>query len=190
MQCNTTSFSEDLRYDYDLTPQSRVLDLGFHQGTFAARIAATHHCWIDAYEPVREWFEAGRALAIPGVSLWHGAVGAWRGNTTVRIHGAMTGSFTEGEAEETPLHLIDSVIGDDGCDLLKLNVEGAEFDILERMCKLKLVRSCRDIQVQFHTCAPDAERRWLWLRKALAATHHLTYDFPWCWENWRRNDAA
>lgn len=184
MICNTTNFHEGIRYDYPLTPQSRVIDCGYHEGEFSRRIANERKCTVDAFEPIKEWYDKGVAENLPGVRLHHGAVGVRNGFIPLKKHGAMTGQFADGEIEYAPLVLIDDVIGK-GCDLLKLNIEGAEFDVLERMLKLDLVQLCRDIQVQFHTCAPMAEPRWKRIRSKLLETHELTFDFPWCWENYR-----
>lgn len=183
---NTTTFTEALRYDYPLTKSSRVIDAGFYEGAFSRQIAEKYGCWIDAYEPIEEWCKRGRALKLPGVNLIRGAVGVWAGSTLLRVQGAMTGPYADGPMEETPLFLIDDVIGD-GCDLLKLNIEGGEFDVLERMVNRGLASRCADIQVQFHSCVPNAEKRWKWIRAQLLTTHHLTYDFSWCWENYERN---
>lgn len=192
--CNTTHFDESLRYQYPLSPKSRVIDCGYFKGTFAHGITTKYNCRVDAYEPVREWYEFGSeavGLALPKVHLYHGAVGCWRGTTKMVIKGDSTGAFadpTGREIEETPLHLIDDVIGD-GCDLLKLNIEGGEFDVLERMIKCDLAERCRDIQVQFHTCVPETEKRYEWIKWNLLTTHFLTYHFPWCWENYQLRPA-
>ncbi len=189
--CNTTHFEEKLRYLYPLTAKSRVVDCGYFQGQFACGIMLKYGCRVDAYEPVREWYEQGsQSIARgerPNIHLYHGAVGCWRGETDMVIKGDSTGLYADREGREierTPLHLIDDVIGD-GCDLLKLNIEGMEFDVLERMIKLDLAERCRNIQVQFHTCAPEAERRYEWIKRNLLTTHFLTYHFPWCWENYQ-----
>jgi hypothetical protein len=70
--------------------------------------------------------------------------------------------------------------------LIKLNIEGGEYPLLTRMINTDIVEKCRDIQVQFHNCVPDAEAMRLQIRNALSRTHFLTYDYPFVWENWRR----
>lgn len=184
------NFSEALRYAYNLNSDSRVIDIGFHEGEFSRNILEKFNCTVEAYEPVEEWVEKGLDLTskFERFKLTHAAVGAHCGFTDIRIHGSMSGRFADGPVEVCPMMCIDDVIGFKNVDLLKLNVEGAEFDILERMIKLGLTKYCRNIQVQFHTCAPDAESRYVWIRHQLRHTHHLTYDFPWCWENWERNE--
>jgi hypothetical protein len=52
-----------------------------------------------------------------------------------------------------------------------------------------LIQNCTDIQIQFHDFVPGARALREERRKMLGATHHLTYDYPFIWENWRRNPA-
>lgn len=191
-----TSFSEALRYEnYDLTPDSLVIDCGFYKGEFALEMARRYNCWIESYEPVKEFYEAGREIVRSyKIKLFNYAVTASPVALTVGKHGAMSGRFATGDPQEVaiPKPLID-VIPVTGCDLLKLNVEGMEFEILEcliesrRMYDHSLAWHCKNIQVQFHPIVPDFQTRYESIRAKLLETHHLTYDFPWCWQNFRRN---
>jgi hypothetical protein len=72
---------------------------------------------------------------------------------------------------------------------MKINVEGAEYDILESLITTGFVQRVDDIQVQFHDFVPNASERVVALRKSLAATHYPTYMFSFVWENWRRIGA-
>ncbi|HEY8723841.1 MAG TPA: FkbM family methyltransferase [Gaiellaceae bacterium] len=71
-------------------------------------------------------------------------------------------------------------------DLLKVNIEGGEYELLERMIQSGSVRAIKDIQVQFHDFVPNAALRMRRIQKALTETHELTYEFPFVWENWHR----
>jgi hypothetical protein len=51
------------------------------------------------------------------------------------------------------------------------------------------VTGMRDIQVQFHDFVPDAEHRMRRIQQALEATHDLTFEYPFVWENWRRKST-
>src|SRR5262249_51252950 len=75
--------------------------------------------------------------------------------------------------------------------LMKINIEGGEYDLLENLIATGLISRIRDIQVQFHMDIPDAERRMHAIQSRLAGTHRLTFQYPFVWENWqRRPDAA
>jgi hypothetical protein len=72
-------------------------------------------------------------------------------------------------------------------DLIKINIEGGEYPLLNRMLDQDLVRRCTDIQIQFHNFIEDADSKRQILRERLAKTHHLTYDYPFIWENWKKS---
>jgi hypothetical protein len=77
-------------------------------------------------------------------------------------------------------HSIESV------DLVKINIEGGEYDLLDHLIAEGLIERIRDVQVQFHDFVPGAEARRAAIRHGLEATHVVTYDEPFVWENWRR----
>ena len=79
--------------------------------------------------------------------------------------------------------------------LLKLNIEGGECDVLEDLLNHRkagraegrqlYVGDVSNIQVQFHETPMQTPERVQRIRRALNATHCLTYSFPFVWENWR-----
>lgn len=183
-----TSFEESLRYTYDLTPDSLVIDCGFHKGTFTKEMVRRYNCWIEAYEPIEEFYRQGKN--IPGkINLVNAGVGAINQMRTFKIKGDSTGFFAgEGKSERVSIKAIRDVALK-GCDVLKLNIEGMEFEVLESMLDRDLAVLCQNIQVQFHPIVPDFQSRYEAIRSKLLETHHLTFDFPWCWQNFRINYA-
>lgn len=180
-----------MRYEYDLVPSSKVIDIGAHKGKFSAELSRRYRCQIIAYEPILSFYQDAKnelkdhknVLLIPfGVS-------SVEGNAVFGVKGDMTGSFTSGNSTETVrLIAIDDVIPPTGCDLLKINIEGGEYDLLDHMIRQGLTNLCRNIQVQFHGNVPNCEARWQAIREGLLKTHRLTYDAPFCWENYERID--
>jgi hypothetical protein len=69
-------------------------------------------------------------------------------------------------------------------DLIKINIEGGEYALLQRMIGKNIIRICDNIQVQFHNCFPDAANMRRDIRNVLKETHVLTYDYTFVWENW------
>ena len=70
-------------------------------------------------------------------------------------------------------------------DLMKVNIEGAEFDLLDRLLETDWVPRIRNLSVQFHEWHPDAPRRRRAIRAALSQTHDEVWCYPWVWELWR-----
>ena len=73
-------------------------------------------------------------------------------------------------------------------DLLKLNIEGGEYDLIEELIDTNWIININDIQVQFHDFVPNATKRLIKLREKLEITHYLTYEYEFVWENWRKRD--
>ena len=69
-------------------------------------------------------------------------------------------------------------------DLIKINIEGGEYDLLEHLIDEGFVRNIKNIQAQFHDFVPNAEQRMVGIQQKLARTHSLSYQYPFVWENW------
>jgi hypothetical protein len=67
-----------------------------------------------------------------------------------------------------------------------VNIEGGEYELLERMLERGLTERVCDLQIQFHNFSPDAAERMAAIQRGLAATHRPTYQYRFVWENWRR----
>ncbi len=187
-------FHEDDRYDYPLTPDSVVMDLGCYEGTFAAKIHEKYGCRVFAFEPVPAFFDRCRARFnghVPKVIVLNLAVGGDNGEVEGRIKGDMSGQFAD-QGEQWTARMIDmlqamELIGATKVDLLKINIEGGEFALLENMVLTKLAPAFGNIQVQWHSVVPNYQARYDALQAELAKTHHLTFDAGWVWQNWRLN---
>ena len=71
-------------------------------------------------------------------------------------------------------------------DLMKINIEGGEFSLLERMTDVNLHTQVDCFLIQFHEWHPNAYQRRARIRKTLAKTHNLQWDYHFIWEKWVR----
>ena len=74
----------------------------------------------------------------------------------------------------------------DNVDLMKINIEGAEFPLLEKMIKMDLLRRVDCFMIQFHEWHPGAYSRRRKIRTELSKTHRLVWDYHFVWEKWVR----
>ena len=72
-----------------------------------------------------------------------------------------------------------------GLGFLKLNVEGAEVEILEKLLSAGKVGGIRFILVQFHKGPLNCIQRREKIQMRLGETHNKIFDFPFVWELWR-----
>lgn len=190
MSVITENFRESLRYEYDLNPDSIVIDAGAYRGTWAAEINARYGCAVHAFEPIPEFY-APLAEKCKGTRIicHPSGLGAYTRKTLMAVKGDSSGQYADGEIRGVTVgslfHFIDRIINAPMVDLLKLNVEGMEYEILEGMMwPLKEVYRFKQIQVQFHGCVPLAQQRYELIRKRLAETHSPTFDFGMTWSSW------
>lgn len=182
-------FTEDLRYIYPLRSDAVVMDVGAHKLKFASEILDWHGCKVLAFEPVSafrsEWPDQNG-----GIVYFPFGIGGKDETAVFKIKGDMTGKFSDSEvSEEVEIRSMKRVLSDLGLkrvNLLKVNIEGGEFELLEHILQEGLTHIFDDIQVQFHQVVEDPEVRHWQIQQGLLKTHQLTYNYPWCWENYER----
>lgn len=182
------------RLDYNLNESSFVLDLGGYEGQWASDIFARYLCTIHVFEPVPIFAEkiAKRFAGNSKINVHYFGLG--RETCNVNLHLAADGSsvFTNKNAESIIIQIIkvDDFLRENEfpfIDLIKINIEGGEYELLEHLLETGYVENIRNIQVQFHDCVQDANVRMQMIQRKLEKTHHITYQYPFVWENWTRN---
>lgn len=181
-----------LRFDYDLSLDSLVLDLGGYEGQWASDLYARRRCRIEVFEPVTKFAAAiaERFRLNADIRVHALALGASTRTETLSIAGASSSAYKSKAATENvqfvdvaqwfeEQHLRD-------VRLMKINIEGGEYELLERMLETGLTARVADLQIQFHNFSPDAAERMEAIQSGLAATHRPTYQYRFVWENWRR----
>lgn len=181
-----------LRLDYPLDSSSVVVDVGGYKGQWASDVFARYLCAVHVFEAVPEFaagiarrFEGNPHIAVHAVGLGHReaeqAISVLGDRSSAHVVAAAT--------ERVRIRSAAAVLQELGLDevhLMKLNIEGAEYDLLDHLFEHGWIPRIRDLQVQFHDFVPDAEVRMRRLQESLSETHDLTYQFPFVWENWRR----
>jgi hypothetical protein len=81
-------------------------------------------------------------------------------------------------------------LGIDTVDLLKVNIEGAEFELFERLITAGRLGRMRQVSVQFHEWHPKAHARRAAIRRALRVDHDEVWCYPWIWELWRTRGSV
>lgn len=179
-----------LRYDYDLDARSVVLDVGGYQGDFAAEIAARYGCRVHVFEPIAAFARQieRRFARNPRIEVHpYGLAGSTRCEAISLEADASSIHRREGRLQ--PINLIDvaeffEASRLDYVHLMKLNIEGGEFELIERLLDTGLIDRVGDLQVQFHDCVPDAMRRMESIHTRLRERFTLSYQTPFVWESW------
>lgn len=184
-------WSEALRYDYPLSKESMVLDIGGFEGIWAHTIYSKYACNIFVFEPVKEFYNniKDKFHEQDKVHIYNYGLGTKDEIISIGIIGMSTSVFNKtGINEDVEIKDILPVIRRfTKIDLVKINIEGAEYDLLEHIIKNGLQARLVNIQIQFHNNIADHEKRRQNIREELSKTHHLTYDYAYTHENWKLN---
>ena len=181
------------RLNYDLNKDSIVLDIGGYEGWFTEQINNKYGSKIYCFEPMIQFFTQIQAKfsGCENITVFPLAVSDKIGKSIIyyKNDGSSTNIKTE-QSFEINCITLDKILEDnkiDNIDLIKINAEGDEYPILEYMIQNNLIEKCDNIQVQFHAFIEFSELRYNYIRYELEKTHHLTYNYPFVWENWKKN---
>lgn len=184
-----------LRLDYDLNENSVVFDLGGYHGNWAAEIFCKYNCFVHVFEPCKSFTEIIKNKFIKNNKIFIHQCGLSNSNTNAKLSCGEDSSstFVQDDATAEEIKLVDAVEffrenNISKIDLVKINIEGGEYDLLEYLIETGLIAQISNIQVQFHDFVPNAEQRMKNIQQNLQKTHSLTYQFEFVWENWQINN--
>ena len=184
-----------LRLNYPLNENSVVFDLGGYMGDWSQKIAAIYSPYIYIFEPVPKYYSliVDKFKHNPKISVFSfGLFGATKTEMLALEKDGSSIYGSSGDVIEISLVDVYEFLAERDIkeiDLMKINIEGAEYPLLKRMIQKGIVEKCCDIQIQFHTFYPDAVKLRNEIRNTLQNTHILTYDYPFVWENWRKKES-
>lgn len=172
-----------------IAPGELVIDVGAYEGEFTAMVRAEYGAVVIAIEPMPDFAAAlnERFKGDAAVTVVPAALG--REDGTILIHNAQDGSsawVSGGSSFQVPVVDVSAVLGKGHAALVKMNAEGAEFDVLDKLIETGQIRQINSMLVQFHKFVPGAVQRRTAIRNQLRATHRCTLSVPWVWEVWRR----
>lgn len=181
-----------LRLDYPLNPNSVVVDAGAYLGDWSSQISARYDPQLVLFEPVVERAEAlrQRFCINPKATIHPFALGGSDG--TAWLSSAADGSSVfvdRGPKQQIQVRDASAALEELSAPtihLLKLNVEGAEYEILLRLHESGILSKIEYLQVQFHPFPEDYLHLYSECRRALAESHQVQYEYPYVWEGWKR----
>ena len=183
-----------------INAESVVLDIGAYDGAYAEQVVELSGSRLYGFEPHPGMFEqAQRRLArFEKVTLFPYALGAKDGTAMLTLRYLGSTLFADASAnprradeqtvdvEVRDIKRVIDELGLNEMDFVKINIEGGEYDLLDRLIETGYIARCRILQVQFHESYRAAYSRRRRIRKALAKTHRIDWDYPFVWERWLR----
>jgi len=184
--------------DFDLDERSVVIDAGAYVGDYTATLIQRFGAAVYAFEPNPKAFVRlqQRLGSRRNLHVFEFGLGARDEKRTLTLQGPGSNIYDASWKHDATIVEVRDVaalldeLGLARVDLLKLNIEGGEYDVLERLAETGWLERVGIILVQFHEWIPDAHRRRRAVRRSLRRTHSQLWDYPWVWEAWRRECPA
>jgi FkbM family methyltransferase len=171
-----------------------VVDAGAYEGKWVDEILCRYGCRAILFEPVAI-FAAKLRERYKGndrVELVEAALGSHSGRASMNVAGDGSSLLRNGRSgyeAEVDVRDVSSLLQENmtgGCGCLKLNIEGLEYEILEKIVADGLTTRIKILLVQFHGFIPGAQDRRARIQRAIAQTHSMIFDYPFVWECWIR----
>lgn len=186
---------QTLRLNYNLNENSVVVDAGGYHGEFAELINKRYGSIVFVLEPIVNLHNSIENLFSrnPRVIPLNYAIAGKTEQAEISIEDDGSSLYTESTGATEVIQCVDvqeffDTNNIETVDLLKLNIEGAEYDVLDRIIELNLLPSIKHIQIQFHRFVPDCNRRRKAIQEHLSKTHTCVWNYDWIWEGWKLKD--
>jgi len=183
--------------DIPVSSDTVVVDAGGFEGSWSKEMLVRYGCRVLIVEPVPDYARHLRDIfgRNDRVEVVQGALFGRDGKATIGVGAESSGVFLSTAAKTVTVPLLDVARVFRERDLtevacFKLNVEGSEYDILDRLIEARLIHRVRSLVVQFHGNVPDHVARRAAIQRSLAHTHEKLFDFAFVWECWIRMKAT
>lgn len=183
-----------LRLNYNLNSKSIIIDAGGYHGDWAQKIHNKYSSKILIFEPIKNYFNqiSDRFSNNKDVAAYNfGLSNSEKEEYIYHTNDASSVFWGSGESELIQLKSFCDFVKSNKIntiDLMKINIEGGEYDLLDNIIENNLQYNIKNLQIQFHRFIPDCVERRNKIREKLSETHELTYDYEFIWENWKIKD--
>lgn len=183
------------RFAYALNPESVVIDLGGYDGQWTSDLFSRSPCSVYVFEAIPEFAQriARRFVANPRIKVFPYAIGSNPRSDYMSVDGVGSSLFRRTD-QRVAVRVEDAgnlfaLCNISHCNLLKVNIEGGEYEVLPRLIETGLIRAIDNLQIQFHNLRFDSLAQMNTIQADIAKTHELTWQYTWVWENWKRKDG-
>jgi FkbM family methyltransferase len=177
-----------------ISSEDLVNDAGGYEGSWIREILIRYGSRAIVFEPLPAQADSLRRLFQNNsrVEVIEAAIGNRNGEDILALRADASTRFAgRRHAASITIRVLDIAdflnsrgISEIGC--MKLNIEGSEYEVLERLIENGLIGNVRSLLVQFHPVDADSSERRYAIQNVLGRSHVCNFDFPFVWERWTR----
>lgn len=181
-----------LRLRYKLNEESIVFDVGGYVGNFSESILKKFGCKVFLFEPSSFFYKEclKRFNNNRNISCFNYGLGCLNGTFILSNDNEASSverKINQDKGEKIKIKKISEIIKElnvKSIDLMKINIEGGEYDLLTCLINENLISKINNIQVQFHSFVPNAEKKRENIINSLKKTHKNDWSYFFVWESW------
>jgi len=177
---------------YNLTENCNIMDFGGYTGVWAEKMIKLYNPNVYVIEPIKQYYDIMKQKFSTNskVRLLNVGIGASSKKDTIFKSDDGSSQYIEqGEEIEIDIKSIEDIFkmfNVSNVDLLQINIEGAEYDVLESMIKTKFINKIKNLQIQFHNIENCVERRKKIQNNLYLNGYAKKYDYSFVWESWEK----
>jgi FkbM family methyltransferase len=186
-----------LRLKYNLNQNSIVFDIGGYHGDWSEKIIALYNPYVYIFEPVKEYFLVLKNKFVENekIKVFNYGLSSVSEKKTISLLNDGSSIYVPDSENKEIVNLISisEFIKEhhiNNISLMKLNVEGGEYEILKELIVSKLVKIIDNFQIQFHDFVENAIEQRNLIRDILVFTHKCIYNFDFIWEGWSKEGKS
>ena len=178
------------RLNYDLNSDSVVIDAGGYHGEWSNDIYKLYNSNLFILEPINKYYNdiSSKFSGNDKIKVLNYGLSEKECEIEINLDNDSSSIFKPGVGtEKINVTTIDKFLEENNIsyiNLFKINIEGAEYELLEDILSKGIQNKIENIQVQFHVFINDCESRRNKIRELLSETHECTYNYDFIWENW------
>ena len=178
--------------DYsDLQPGAVAFDFGGYKGAWTDDVLRCQpDCTVHIFEPHPKFAAELMAKFAKADNVHVHGFALGQNNGTLTLSDSDDGSSAVadlGEAFDVEIRAVSEFFQNHDIahiDLVKMNIEGGEYDLLPALVDAGVMERIGKLQVQFHLFEPSFQPVRDAIRDQLAATHTCDWVYPFVWEQW------
>lgn len=184
--------SKDSLFDFDLKQESIVFDVGGFEGHYSKKIYDNYGCNIFIFEPHPLFYKkiTNNFKGVSKVKLFNFGLSNRDLETNISDNGVGSSVIDDiKNGTKVKIRNITDFINESGIksiDLIKLNIEGSEYEVLDELLNNKLIRIIDNLLIQFHFIGEDSKLKRDLIQQQLSKTHKKNFDYYFVWESWSR----
>ena len=177
-------------FTFDLNEDSIVFDVGAFEGEYFTKIYDKYKCNIHAFEPVTSFVEKYKNTTNPKIIVNSFALGDSTEDFEIVVDDNSSSQFIKGDntikCKKVKFREYINSQKLKNIDLIKLNIEGAEYELLEEIIDSEFQDKIDGFLIQFHYLSHTPIKRREKIINKLKETHEPVFYYPFVWEYWKK----